>query len=116
MCYSEFQDIMDAIKKMDVDVITIESARSDLSILGPLKAAKFDRQIGPGVYDIHSPRVPSPGEILGHIKRILAYVDVKDVWVNPDCGLKTRQWPETVEALQNMTRAAFEARAQWPSR
>jgi 5-methyltetrahydropteroyltriglutamate--homocysteine methyltransferase len=115
MCYSEFQDIMDAIKGMDADVITIESARSDLSILGPLKDAKFDRQIGPGVYDIHSPRVPLVEEMCGHIEKIINYVDKKDVWINPDCGLKTRQWPETLAALHNMTRAARTARVKWAS-
>jgi|WetSurMetagenome_2_1015567.scaffolds.fasta_scaffold00246_16 5-methyltetrahydropteroyltriglutamate--homocysteine methyltransferase len=106
MCYSEFSDIMDAIKNMDVDVITIESARSDLSILQALKESKFDRRIGPGVYDIHSPRIPSVEEICGHIEKIMQYVELKDIWINPDCGLKTRGLPETVAGLDNMVEAA----------
>ena len=106
MCYSEFEDIIDAIEKMDADVISIESARSDFSILKSLKAHRFRLEIGPGLYDIHSPRVPSQEEIEEKIRNILTYVDADKVWINPDCGLKTREVDEALPSLVNMVDAA----------
>ncbi|KAF1303941.1 MULTISPECIES: 5-methyltetrahydropteroyltriglutamate--homocysteine S-methyltransferase [Enterococcus] len=106
MCYSEFTDIIPAIDQMDADVISFEASRSNLSILDELNAQNFQTQVGPGVYDIHSPRVPSTDEILQTIHAILAKVPKEKLWINPDCGLKTRGIPETRESLTNLTAAA----------
>ena len=110
MCYSEFDDIMQGIKDMDADVITIEAAKSDLSILDTLKNNDYDKEVGPGVYDIHSPRVPSEGEFKGLINNMIELFDTDKLWVNPDCGLKTREEFETIESLKNMVNAAKEIR------
>lgn len=110
MCYSEFSDIIKAIDDMDADVITFEASRSDLSILKTLKGAGFRTEVGPGVYDIHSPRVPSVEEIKVALTRMLATVPAQKLWVNPDCGLKTRGTEETVSSLANLVRAAQELR------
>ncbi len=110
MCYSEFADIIEEIMDMDADVLTIESARSDMSILRVLREHKYKGNIGPGVYDIHSPRVPGKDEIKGIICHIVEYMDDGQVWVNPDCGLKTRGNEETAASLRNMVEAAVQMR------
>ncbi len=106
MCYSEFNDIIQAIASLDADVITIESYRSEFELLSAFEKFSYPNEIGPGVYDIHSPRVPSCEEILDRLKKILKYIPVNQLWVNPDCGLKTRSWREVEPALTNMVRAA----------
>jgi 5-methyltetrahydropteroyltriglutamate--homocysteine methyltransferase len=110
MCYSEFGEIIPAIVAMDADVITFEAAKSDLSILAALHAHDFQMETGPGVYDVHSPRVPGPDEIKAIIVNILKNIDPGKVWINPDCGLKTRGIEETVASLKNMVAAATELR------
>ena len=110
MCYSEFTDIISAIDDMDADVITFEASRSDLLILDSLKENNFKTEVGPGVYDIHSPRVPSVEEIKTALHKMLAKIDVKKLWVNPDCGLKTRGVSETTKSLENLVAAAKELR------
>ncbi len=112
MCYSEFSDIIRDIDNMDADVITFEASRSNLSILRSLRAAGFRTEVGPGVYDIHSPRVPSKDEIVRTLHHILEYVPSRKVWVNPDCGLKTREPKETVASLRNLVAAAREVRSE----
>ena len=111
MCYSEFTDIIPAIDNMDADVITFEASRSDLLILDALRANNFKTEVGPGVYDIHSPRVPSEEEIVNALSRMLARISPEKLWVNPDCGLKTRGTTETVASLKNMVAAAKQLRA-----
>ena len=106
MCYSEFTDIIPAIDNMDADVITFEASRSDLQILTSLKEHNFETEVGPGVYDIHSPRVPSVEEIVATLHTMLSKIDRDKLWVNPDCGLKTRGIPETEASLKNMVAAA----------
>lgn len=106
MCYSEFTDIIPAIDDMDADVITFEASRSDLQILTSLKEHNFETEVGPGVYDIHSPRVPSVEEIVNALNLMLTKIDKENLWVNPDCGLKTRGIPETEKSLKNMVEAA----------
>lgn len=110
MCYSEFGDIIRDIDSMDADVITFEASRSDLRILDDLKAADFRTEVGPGVYDIHSPRVPSEDEIVAALGKMLAKIPREKLWVNPDCGLKTRGWAETVPSLENLVGAARKLR------
>ena len=105
MCYSEFTDIIPAIDDMDADVITFEASRSDLQILDSLKENHFKTEVGPGVYDIHSPRVPSVEEIVKALEIMLTKVDREKLWVNPDCGLKTRGDSETDASLRNMVEA-----------
>ncbi len=110
MCYSEFTDIIKAIDDMDADVITFEASRSDLLILDSLKENNFRTEVGPGVYDIHSPRVPSVNEIKTAIRKMLKKIDKDKLWVNPDCGLKTRNVSETSASLKNLVQAAKEIR------
>ena len=110
MCYSEFADIIKDIDDMDADVITFEASRSDLTILDVLKANNFRTEAGPGVYDIHSPRIPSKDEIKAAINKMIGRIPVQKLWVNPDCGLKTRGVEETVPSLKNLVAAAREAR------
>ncbi|NPA11710.1 MAG: 5-methyltetrahydropteroyltriglutamate--homocysteine S-methyltransferase [Epsilonproteobacteria bacterium] len=112
MCYSEFSDIMDAIEDMDADVISIENARSDNSLLKIFKERGYKGEIGPGVYDIHSPRIPSKEEMVEQIEAILEVLPKEKVWVNPDCGLKTRKWEEVKPSLKNMVEAAKEVRSK----
>ncbi len=112
MCYSEFSDIMDEIKLMDADVLLIEAARSDFSVLDSLREHNYDKDVGPGVYDIHSPRVPGEGEIEGMIEIMKGKFDPASLWVNPDCGLKTRGLEETVASLKNMVSAAKKVRGR----
>lgn len=106
MCYSEFNDIIKDIDNMDADVITFEASRGDLTILSALKENNFRTQVGPGVYDIHSPRVPTVEEIVSAVKKMENYVPKQKLWINPDCGLKTRGEKETVASLKNLVAAA----------
>ena len=110
MCYSEFTDIIPAIDAMDADVITFEASRSDLQILSALRENHFETEVGPGVYDIHSPRVPSVEEIVQVLEKMLTQIEPDKLWVNPDCGLKTRGIPETEASLINMVQAAKQIR------
>lgn len=109
MCYSEFNDIIENIADMDADVITIECSRSQMELLNAFADFKYPNEIGPGVYDIHSPRVPSKEEMVELLKKAQAVIPAKQLWVNPDCGLKTRHWDETEKALIAMVDAAKEA-------
>ncbi|MES2426219.1 MAG: 5-methyltetrahydropteroyltriglutamate--homocysteine S-methyltransferase [Bacteroidota bacterium] len=110
MCYSEFNDIIKHIADMDADVITIETSRSQMELLEAFADFKYPAEIGPGVYDIHSPRVPTVEEMVSLLEKAADLLPVGNIWVNPDCGLKTRKWPETKIALQNMVNAAKAAR------
>ena len=111
MCYSEFNDILPSIAAMDADVITIETSRARMKLLDAFAEFKYPNDIGPGLYDIHSPRVPSAEEMRTLLRRALDVVPAERLWVNPDCGLKTRGWPETEAALAQMVATAREARA-----
>ncbi|SEI73227.1 methionine synthase (B12-independent) [Dyadobacter sp. SG02] len=106
MCYSEFNDIIDSIATMDADVITIETSRSQMELLDAFAQFNYPNEIGPGVYDIHSPRVPTVDEMILLLEKALKVIPARNLWVNPDCGLKTRKWPETEAALRNMISAA----------
>lgn len=110
MCYSEFNDIIESIAEMDADVITIETSRSQMELLEAFYTFNYPNEIGPGVYDIHSPRVPSVEEMVQLLEKALAVLPANHLWVNPDCGLKTRRWPETALALKNMVQAAQHVR------
>lgn len=110
MCYSEFNDIIPNIAEMDADVITIECSRSQMELLEAFSNFKYPNEIGPGVYDIHSPRVPSKAEMVDLLEKAAAVVPADQIWVNPDCGLKTRHWEETKKALIEMVGAATEMR------
>jgi 5-methyltetrahydropteroyltriglutamate--homocysteine methyltransferase len=110
MCYCEFDDILPSIAALDADVISMETARSRMELLDAFRAHGYPNEIGPGVYDIHSPRVPSVEEMQELLTLAVAVLKPEQIWVNPDCGLKTRNWPETVEALQNMCAAAMNLR------
>jgi 5-methyltetrahydropteroyltriglutamate--homocysteine methyltransferase len=109
MCYSEFNDIIQNIADMDADVITIECSRSQMELLNAFADFKYPNEIGPGVYDIHSPRVPSKEEMVELLKKAQAVIPAQQLWVNPDCGLKTRHWDETEKALIAMVEASKEA-------
>ena len=113
MCYSEFSDIIPAIDDMDADVISFEASRSDLLILDSLKKNNFKTEVGPGVYDIHSPRIPSKEEIKVVLEKLLKKVAPEKLWVNPDCGLKTRQDKEVKPSLKNLVDAAKELRNEY---
>lgn len=116
MCYSNFNDIIHSIIGMDADVITIENSRSDEKLLSVFReGVKYGAGIGPGVYDIHSPRIPSTEEIADRINKMLAVLETNILWVNPDCGLKTRKYTEVKPALQNMVAAAKLLRTQLAS-
>ena len=110
MCYCEFEDVLPSIAALDADVISMESARSKMEMLDAFKQHGYPNEIGPGVYDIHSPRVPSTAEMKSLLELALKVLRPDQVWVNPDCGLKTRQWPETTEALTNLVTAAKDLR------
>lgn len=112
-CYSEFQDFFHAIAALDADVLSIENSKSDAKLLKVFVEEAYPRHIGPGVYDIHSPRVPSEQEIKDRIEEMLQFLKPEQLWIDPDCGLKTRQWKETKEALQNMVNAAKYFRAKY---
>ena len=110
MCYSEFNDIIDSIVKMDADVISIECSRSRMELLDAFHRVHYPNEIGPGVYDIHSPRVPSRDEIQTLLRKALEVLTPQQLWINPDCGLKTRGWEEVRLALENMVAVAAELR------
>lgn len=112
MCYSEFNDIIRSIAEMDADVITIETSRSQMELLKSFSDYQYPNEIGPGVYDIHSPRVPEIAEIEDLLRKALAVIPAENLWINPDCGLKTRKWTETEAALKNMTEAARRLRKE----
>lgn len=111
MCYSEFNDIIKSIADMDADVITIETSRSDMELLDAFKNFEYPNQIGPGVYDIHSPNIPNEEYMVTLMKKAAERIPAERLWVNPDCGLKTRQWNEVIPALSNMVNAAKKLRA-----
>jgi 5-methyltetrahydropteroyltriglutamate--homocysteine methyltransferase len=110
LCYSEFGDILEAIVEMDADVLSIESSRSGMLLLSDFARCRYPNFIGPGVYDIHSPRVPTSGEMEALLARAAESLPPERLWVNPDCGLKTRGWPEVEAALANMVEAARRTR------
>jgi 5-methyltetrahydropteroyltriglutamate--homocysteine methyltransferase len=110
MCYSEFGDILDAIAEMDADVLSIETSRSKMELLSDFGRFRYPNEIGPGVYDIHSPRVPTTEEMVELLERASKVIPVERLWVNPDCGLKTRGWPEVEAALGGLVEAARIAR------
>jgi 5-methyltetrahydropteroyltriglutamate--homocysteine methyltransferase len=112
MCYCEFDDILDSIAALYADVISIETSRSNMELLGAFAEFRYPNDIGPGVWDIHSPRVPSADEMLGLIRAAAKVIPKERLWVNPDCGLKTRRWEEVKPALQNLVVAARQARAR----
>lgn len=112
MCYSEFNDIIEWIAKMDADVISIEASRSKMELLKAFKDFQYPNEIGPGVYDIHSPRIPSKEEIKSLIRKAIEVISLENLWVNPDCGLKTRNWEEVIPSLRNMVEAAKELREE----
>lgn len=111
MCYSEFNDMIEAIVRMDADVISMECSRSRMELLDAFHRVRYPNEIGPGVYDIHSPRVPAEGEMEGLLIKALEVLTPEQLWVNPDCGLKTRGWPEVEEALTGMVKTAGKVRA-----
>lgn len=110
MCYAEFNDIISNIAAMDADVITIETSRSQMELLEVFSEFKYPYGIGPGVYDIHSPRIPTVAEMTALLEKAVQLLPAQNIWVNPDCGLKTRKWPETEQALRNMVAAAHNMR------
>jgi 5-methyltetrahydropteroyltriglutamate--homocysteine methyltransferase len=112
MCYSDFGDIMEQIQQMDADVLLIEAARSRMELLHDWERTGYDKEIGPGVYDIHSPRVPPADEMAELLRAAARVLEPEQLWVNPDCGLKTRSWPETEASLKNMVDAARELRTE----
>jgi 5-methyltetrahydropteroyltriglutamate--homocysteine methyltransferase len=111
MCYCEFDDILGSIAALDADVISIETSRSNMELLGAFAQFRYPNDIGPGVWDIHSPRVPSDQEMLGLLLAAAKVIPRERLWANPDCGLKTRKWDEVKPALQNLVTAARQARA-----
>jgi len=115
MCYSEFNDIMPAIAAMDADVITIETSRSDMELLDAFDDFSYPNEIGPGVYDIHSPNVPTVQHMVDLMEKAAKRIPTERLWVNPDCGLKTRQWLEVLPALAGMVQAARQLREQHAS-
>ena len=112
MCYSEFNDIIEFVAAMDADVITIETSRSDMDLLNAFEAFSYPNAIGPGVYDIHSPNVPDKGWMKRLIQKAAAKIPAQRLWINPDCGLKTRDWPEVEAALESMVNVAEELRTE----
>ena len=112
MCYSDFNTIIESVAAMDADVISIETSRSQMRLLDAFAKFKYPNEIGPGVYDIHSPRVPDTAEMINLLEKAAKVVDARQLWVNPDCGLKTRGWPEVKAALKNMVSAAKDMRAK----
>jgi 5-methyltetrahydropteroyltriglutamate--homocysteine methyltransferase len=111
-CYSEYGDILPAIAAMDADVLSIETSRSHMELLRDVRAFAYPNAIGPGVYDIHSPRVPSVDEMIALLRRAREVLPANHLWVNPDCGLKTRGWPEVDAALRHLVQAAAVLRAE----
>jgi 5-methyltetrahydropteroyltriglutamate--homocysteine methyltransferase len=115
MCYSEFNDIIQSIADLDADVISIETSRSAMELLDAFVEFKYPNEIGPGVYDIHSPRIPKTEEMETLLHKALEVLEPRQVWVNPDCGLKTRGWAEVRPALEQMVDAARNIRAELES-
>jgi 5-methyltetrahydropteroyltriglutamate--homocysteine methyltransferase len=113
MCYSEFNDIMSAVAALDSDVISIETSRSAMELLDAFINFRYPADIGPGVWDIHSPRVPPAAEMRALLERALTVLSPEQIWVNPDCGLKTRRWEEVRPALENLVGAAKELRQKY---
>ena len=111
MCYSEFNDMIDSIVAMDADVISMECSRSRMELLDAFHRVRYPNEIGPGVYDIHSPRVPEDGEIEALLTKALEVLTPQQLWINPDCGLKTRGWKEVEQALTKMVATAAGLRA-----
>ncbi|RZA16667.1 MAG: 5-methyltetrahydropteroyltriglutamate--homocysteine S-methyltransferase, partial [Proteobacteria bacterium] len=112
MCYSEFNDIIEAVGAMDADAVSIETSRSNMELLDAFAQYKYPNEVGPGVYDIHSPRVPTEDEMVTLLRAAAKVLDPKQLWVNPDCGLKTRGWDEVRPALASMVNAAKRVRAE----
>jgi 5-methyltetrahydropteroyltriglutamate--homocysteine methyltransferase len=112
MCYSEFNDTIEAVSAMDADVVSIEASRSKMDLLNAFARFQYPNEIGPGVYDIHSSRIPSEEEIRELLRKALTAISPQKLWVNPDCGLKTRRWPEVRAALANMVHAAMRLRKE----
>lgn len=110
MCYSRFNDIIEAIADMDADVISIETARSDMELLDAFNDFNYPNKIGPGVYDIHSPNIPSKEHMVALLRKAAERIPGERLWVNPDCGLKTRDWKEVIPGLKNMVAAAHSLR------
>jgi 5-methyltetrahydropteroyltriglutamate--homocysteine methyltransferase len=115
MCYSEFNDIIEAVAAMDADVISIETSRSRMELLEAFTRFRYPNGIGPGVYDIHSPRVPAEAERADLVARALQVLEPEQLWINPDCGLKTRGWKEVGDALKGMVAVARAARERLPA-
>jgi 5-methyltetrahydropteroyltriglutamate--homocysteine methyltransferase len=112
MCYAEFGDVLDAIIGMDADVISLEAARSEMAIVSDFAEAAYPNEFGPGVWDIHSPRIPSTDEIVGRLRSAISTFPPERLWVNPDCGLKTRAYSEVRGGLTNLVAAARQLRAE----
>ena len=112
MCYSDFNDIMPTIDAMDAEVISIETARNGNRLLEAFKNYDYQKEVGAGVYDIHSPRVPSKEELIKEIENRLQVLPAKQLWINPDCGLKTRKWEEVIPSLKNMVEATKDVRSR----
>jgi 5-methyltetrahydropteroyltriglutamate--homocysteine methyltransferase len=112
MCYSDFNTIIEQIIAMDADVISIENSRAGGRLLQVFRDRQYPNHIGPGVWDIHSPLVPTTAEMVEHMRQVLEYLPVSNVWVNPDCGLKTRGWEEVNASLKNMVAAAKQLRKE----
>ena len=110
MCYSEFDEILDAINALDVDVLSIEASRSGMDLVNSNLSKKYNGEIGPGVYDIHSPLVLEYKDAKERIDQLSSNLGEDYIWINPDCGLKTRDWDEVIESLTNMVQATIEAR------
>jgi len=115
MCYCEFNDIMPSIAALDADVISIETSRPDMELLESFAHFKYPNEIGPGVYDIHSPRCPFVGEMTSLVTKARERLSPDQIWINPDCGLKTRKWDEVLPALRNMVETAKKMREALPS-
>ena len=111
MCYSEFNELIGTVSDLNADVTSIEAARNGMQVLSALKDSGFHAGVGPGVWDIHSPRVPDRGEVDELLAAALDSVDPRQLWVNPDCGLKTRAWPETTASIEVLVAAAKNARS-----
>lgn len=116
MCYSEFNDIIKSVAALDADVITIETSRSDMELLKAFEEFAYPNEIGPGVYDIHSPNIPDVAQIVQLVEKAEQLIPAERLWINPDCGLKTRNWAETEAALSNMVAAAKQLREQWQAK
>ena len=111
MCYSEFNDIIESIAALDADVITIETTRSNMKLLNAFADFAYPNAIGPGIYDIHAPQIPTAGEITPRLRLAMDKIPAERLWVNPDCGLKTRSWAEVIPSLEAMVASARSLRS-----